>query len=131
MIYRASRLLGLVNGSIESTRPDDGSDEYRCKVRFTLDEAFFKGHFPGHPVVPGLIMLEGLVALVEKCTDSRRILSHVEEAKFRSEAKPNDELTYVVKRREQGYSADVFCGERDVLNARIRLANVDQAADLR
>jgi 3-hydroxymyristoyl/3-hydroxydecanoyl-(acyl carrier protein) dehydratase len=117
MLYRPSRLLGLCDGTIEST-----ADEHRCKVRFSADEAFFVGHFPGRPVVPGVIMIEGLIALIEKTTASRRLLSHVDEAKFRSEAHPNDELTYVMTRIDGGYRADIRCGDRDILNARLRLA---------
>jgi len=38
------------------------------KYRFTEDEYFYKGHFPGNPVTPGVILIEtmaqiGLVAL--------------------------------------------------------------------
>ncbi len=32
----------------------------RCEVRFGLDRDFFRGHFPGNPIVPGVILTEAL-----------------------------------------------------------------------
>jgi 3-hydroxyacyl-[acyl-carrier-protein] dehydratase len=116
MTYRACRLLGFVDGTLSTT-----DTEHRCQVRFSADEPMFKGHFPGHAVVPGVIMIEGLVALVEKATASRRVLSHVVEAKFRSEARPDDLLEYAMFRQELGYRAEITSGGREVLTAKLRL----------
>lgn len=114
--YRASRLYGFIDGTL---RTIDGA--HACRVKLSADEPLFKGHFPGRPVVPGVIMIEGLVALVERATGSQQLLSHIVEAKFRSEAHPNDELDYVMTPAADGWRAEVKIGEREVLTARLRL----------
>ena len=43
-------------------------DSIRASYRFRTDESFYKGHFPGNPVTPGVILIEamaqtGVVAL--------------------------------------------------------------------
>lgn len=32
----------------------------RCEVTFSLERDFFRGHFPGNPIVPGVILTEAL-----------------------------------------------------------------------
>lgn len=29
-----------------------------CRKNITVNEPFFQGHFPGHPIVPGVLMIE-------------------------------------------------------------------------
>jgi len=70
---------------------------------FTSKEFFFAGHFPGYPVVPGVILVETMaqcggagVRLVEKPAEgSLFFLASVEKAKFRRQVKP-DELVRIV-----------------------------------
>jgi 3-hydroxyacyl-[acyl-carrier-protein] dehydratase len=69
-----------------------------AKKHFSSDEYFFKGHFPDHPVVPGVILVEtmaqcggaGLLeaGILEK--DSFFVLASVEKAKFRNQVRPED-----------------------------------------
>lgn len=120
VLYRASRLLGLIDGSISTN-----AGVHSCRVRFAESEPMFKGHFPNSPVVPGVIMIEGLVSLVERATQTRQTLSHIVEAKFRSVAHPNDELSYIMTPMTEGWRAEVKIGDREVLNARLRLTTSD------
>ncbi len=115
-MYRPSRLLGLIDGSLERS---DG--RFVCRVRFNESEPFFAGHFPGHPVVPGLIMIEGLIALVERATGTKRSLSKMIEAKFRNAALPNDVLDYTVTGAGPRFEAIIRCDGKDILQAKIEL----------
>lgn len=65
----------------------------------TINEAFFQGHFPGAPIMPGVLILEALaqtggVLLHLKCSnpDKIAVLLNVNNAKFRHPARPGDVL---------------------------------------
>lgn len=64
----------------------------------TINEAFFQGHFPGAPIMPGVLILEalaqvGAVLVNLKFKDDRTaVLLSVKEAKFRNPVKPGDVL---------------------------------------
>jgi UDP-N-acetylglucosamine acyltransferase len=66
----------------------------------TVNEEFFQGHFPGAPLMPGVLMLESLtqvaaVLLVERGEESpnqRVYLRGVNDAKFRRQVVPGDRL---------------------------------------
>jgi len=66
----------------------------------TVNEDFFQGHFPGSPVMPGVLMIETLaqVATVLLMHDSegmhgdRGFLRGVDNAKFRRQVTPGDRL---------------------------------------
>ena len=68
---------------------------------FTTRDSFFKGHFPGHPVVPGVILIEmmaqtaaALIAfsLREETFDKIVYLMNIEKAKFRKPVFPNEKF---------------------------------------
>src|SRR5579862_6855061 len=66
----------------------------------TVNEEFFQGHFPGAPLMPGVLMLESLtqvaaVLLIERgeaAPNVRVYLRGVNDAKFRRQVVPGDRL---------------------------------------
>ncbi|MHC4661104.1 MAG: 3-hydroxyacyl-ACP dehydratase FabZ [Planctomycetota bacterium] len=70
----------------------------------TLSEDFFDDHFPTKPIMPGVLMLEGMAQLsgllleegVKKDAgrNVKALMSIVEKAKFRSPAEPGDVIEY-------------------------------------
>lgn len=64
----------------------------------TMNEPFFQGHFPGVPIMPGVLILEALAQaggiLVDQKTKNSRIalLLNVNNAKFRRPVVPGDTL---------------------------------------
>jgi 3-hydroxyacyl-[acyl-carrier-protein] dehydratase len=66
----------------------------------TINEHFFQGHFPGVPVMPGVLILEalaqaGAVLLLGEIPDRRSKLVYftgVDEARFRRPVVPGDQL---------------------------------------
>ncbi len=77
----------------------------------SFNEAYFQGHFPGHPVVPGVLIIEALaqaggVLAYESATAEERMwilyLVGIEETRFKQTVRPGDQLTLrveLVKRR--------------------------------
>ncbi|MGI5867851.1 MAG: 3-hydroxyacyl-ACP dehydratase FabZ [Kiritimatiellia bacterium] len=71
----------------------------------TMNELFFQGHFPGYPVMPGVLQIEaiaqaaGLMILsnMETVPDFDTILLSVDSAKFRRIVQPGDQLRIETK----------------------------------
>jgi 3-hydroxyacyl-[acyl-carrier-protein] dehydratase len=65
----------------------------------TTNEEFFQGHFPGYPLMPGVLMIEALAQLggtiILSPDDFRRrsaVLAGIDKAKFRRPVIPGDRL---------------------------------------
>jgi beta-hydroxyacyl-ACP dehydratase FabZ len=76
----------------------------------TVNEPFFQGHFPGRPIMPGVLILEamaqvgGVLAFKSAPATGKPVvyLTGVDQAKFRRPVIPGDQLRFeidVIKRR--------------------------------
>jgi 3-hydroxyacyl-[acyl-carrier-protein] dehydratase len=68
-----------------------------CKKTFRPGEPFFRGHFPGDPIVPGVILAEALaqtagIAAGQGGPGKSYRLSAVKLMKFFAPARPDDEI---------------------------------------
>jgi len=71
----------------------------------TFNEPYFNGHFPGHPVMPGVLIVEALaqsaaiLALNETGADPSRLfmLTGLNKVRFRRRVLPGDQLEMEVK----------------------------------
>ena len=67
----------------------------------TINEPFFQGHFPGHPVMPGVLIIEAMaqvaaiMAYLASGSDADDKVSYfmaIDNARFRKPVKPGDTL---------------------------------------
>ncbi|ACD67093.1 MAG TPA: 3-hydroxyacyl-[acyl-carrier-protein] dehydratase FabZ [Sulfurihydrogenibium sp.] len=70
----------------------------------TINEPFFMGHFPGNPVMPGVLIIEamaqvGAYLMLKKAgiEDGIVLFASIEEAKFRKPVVPGDQIIFEVE----------------------------------
>jgi 3-hydroxyacyl-[acyl-carrier-protein] dehydratase len=97
----------------------------------TFNEPFFQGHFPGHPVMPGVLIVEAMAqtaaALVmmakeDARTDEVVYFMSIDKARFRRPVLPGDTLripVQVVRSRGSAWRfvGKAYVGERLVADA--------------
>ena len=72
----------------------------------TINEQFFVGHFPGRPIMPGVLIIEGLaqtagaICLHARRTGSPKLVYFmtIDQARFRKPVLPGDTLQYRVRK---------------------------------
>lgn len=87
----------------------------------TMNEEFFQGHFPGNPVMPGVLQIEAMAqtagALVmlsmEECKEKKAgvFFMSIDGVKFRKPVKPGDQLRMHVEKIKERGKVFVFRGE--------------------
>jgi 3-hydroxyacyl-[acyl-carrier-protein] dehydratase len=105
----------------------------------TINEPFFPGHFPHHPVMPGVLIVEamaqaaGILGLVSNDTGGSAprntviYLAGIDEARFKRPVVPGDQLilTATIERTLRGiqkYSAQAHVGGELAAEARMMSA---------
>jgi 3-hydroxyacyl-[acyl-carrier-protein] dehydratase len=71
----------------------------------TINEAFFQGHFPGQPIMPGVLIIESMaqtggLLLLQEVPDREKKLVYfvaIDNARFRRPVVPGDQLRIEVK----------------------------------
>ncbi len=87
-----------------------GERRVRALKNVTQNEPFFAGHFPERPLMPGVLILEGMAQTVGLLVSREQpgrfgYLVGVDRARFRRPVQPGDQLIYEaeLRRRREGF----------------------------
>ena len=110
----------------------DGDNSAIGIKNVTCNEPHFQGHFPGNPVMPGVLIIEGMAQTAGAiCIASRGsgrpeivYFMSIESAKFRKPVVPGDTLEYHVRKIRNRtniwkFSAEAMVGDTKVAEATI------------
>ncbi len=107
----------------------------------TMNEPFFQGHFPGHPIMPGVLILEamaqtgGVLALksVPKEQVKNKVIyfMSIDKAKFRKPVTPGDQVRFELEQIKEranirAYSAKATVDGAVVAEAELMAMIVDK-----
>uniref|UniRef100_A0A832A516 3-hydroxyacyl-[acyl-carrier-protein] dehydratase FabZ n=1 Tax=Desulfacinum infernum TaxID=35837 RepID=A0A832A516_9BACT len=110
-----------------------GDDEITGLKNVTLNEPFFQGHFPGHPVMPGVLIMEALAqtggvlafALGQAESGGPVYFMGMDKVRFRRPVRPGDQLILkmkllrrkgpVFKMKGEAYVGDELAAEGELL----------------
>ena len=91
----------LMIDEVESFVPGESCTAYK---NVNADEYYFKGHFPGNPIMPGVLMVEalaqtGAVAILsmEENKGRNALFGGINNLKFKKQVVPGDRLKLEVK----------------------------------
>ncbi|MDP3259812.1 MAG: 3-hydroxyacyl-ACP dehydratase FabZ [Thermodesulfovibrionales bacterium] len=82
----------------------------------TVNEPFFQGHFPGNPIMPGVLIVEamaqvaGVLAFSSGMQGSSVYFMSIEKAKFRKPVVPGDQIKLEIKVLQQRGNVWRFSG---------------------
>lgn len=86
----------------------------------TINEPFFQGHFPGQPIMPGVLIIEamaqiaGILAYRSGVEGRSMYFMSIENAKFRRPVVPGDQLNFEVRAMKQRGTVWKFSGSATV-----------------
>ncbi len=89
----------------------------------TINEQFFQGHFPGKPVMPGVLILEGMAqvggimayyAHPEAIGNKLLFFAGIDKARFRRPVVPGDQLIFTLELVKEKRSIMIMTGKATV-----------------
>lgn len=105
----------------------------------SVNEPFFTGHFPGHPIMPGVLIIEAMaqtagvlsMTMVKDPASKVIYFMSIDKAKFRHPVFPGDQLRLeldVEKIRVpiMKFSGKAFVGDKRVADAELTATIVDK-----
>lgn len=131
----------LLVDRITALVPGESVEGYK---NVTIGEQIFQGHFPDHPIYPGVMIIEGMAQAggvlafqsmdakgQENTKDKVVYFMSIDNAKFRNPVRPGDQLVYklsVIKQRGNIWVLDAkaYVDDKLVAEAELKAMIVDK-----
>jgi len=110
----------LMIDRVVEVRPDEGAVGIK---NVTINEPYFQGHFPDHPVMPGVLIIEAMaqtaavvvVRTMGPQAEGKLVyFMSVEQARFRKPIGPGDTVRIIVQKQRSRGNVWKFKGEARV-----------------
>ena len=107
----------LLLDTMEQTGPDTATASYHVRG----DEWFLDGHFPGNPIVPGVIQCEMIaqascILMREALKGKTPLYAGMNNVRFRRQVKPGETLTFKTRLVRHKMGVFIVAGEAYVEN---------------
>jgi 3-hydroxyacyl-[acyl-carrier-protein] dehydratase len=118
---------------VDRIREINGDESCIGVKNVTINEPHFLGHFPGHPVMPGVLLIEGMAQTAGAlCVLAQGIVAQpklvyfmtIDNAKFRKPVIPGDTVEYHVRKIRRRSNIWKFAAEARVAGAKVAEAEV-------
>lgn len=95
-------------------------EEIETAHTYTPDTIFFQGHFPGQPILPGIVLVESMAQSAAVLTSLSKNLTNqtatylfmgMKDVKFFKPVTPDSTLTFKVKKQSEKMGVLSFSGE--------------------
>ena len=112
----------LLIDKVIDCNPDISAHAIKC---VTINEPFFNGHFPGRPLMPGVLVIESIVQtacfavaikLIEEMNNPGVSFMTIDKCKFRKPVTPGNELFLKINLISSKRSLYKFNGEAFIKN---------------
>jgi 3-hydroxyacyl-[acyl-carrier-protein] dehydratase len=115
-------------------------DNYGIGIKnVTINEPFFQGHFPGNPIMPGVLQIEGMAQTaavicmlahnINEDVNLNIFFMTIDKARFRKPVIPGDIIYYYLKKIRQRSSVWKYKGEAYVQGSLIAEAEISAMID--
>lgn len=114
-------------------------DDYGIGIKnVTVNEPFFQGHFPGNPIMPGVLQIEGMAQtaavicmVAHNMSDANPniFFMTIDKARFRKPVIPGDIIYYYLKKIRQRSNVWKYKGEAYVQGSLIAEAEISAMID--
>ena len=106
----------LLNNFFKILKQEAEPGSVKAVISFDRAHPIFAGHFPGHPVVPGVTMVQALREIMELQTSSKLGIATGDNLKFLAIINPEEHhevsvaITYTKSERTYSLSATLLAG---------------------